>query len=410
VPTVKGRTAKLVWRTQFIESCRARIDDLASRYVDVVWQQLPGYEPSRVQLDDLTDVVTHNLHSLLDYVLDPDSVGEEEEDRAREVGSARALQEVPLDTIVLSFRAAERLLWEEFVQQLGPTHVAQLQVELRNVARACDWLQSIMIDAYRQTQEQLTVHNERLGSDLLSMLVLGHANQSILSRHARLLGLDLDGCYQIAAFAASSTVVEDLLHLRRQVVAIVERSVGRRITSGTVRGCELLLIPGGLGEPAVTELRTVLDRARRLNAYITLGAAVDGLPAAGDSGQQALQAMEVVQGRVVAGSLHGYDELLLDVLVSGDAAAAGRLHDVYHAAIDGQTHLEETLLAFLGANLSIRDAAASLFVHPNTIVYRLERVRALTGIDPRDAWSLVHFVLAVRACSTATAGMTVVSD
>jgi DNA-binding PucR family transcriptional regulator len=387
-----------VRRAQVIDRCRARVDDLASRYVDVVWQRLPGYEPSRVQLADLTGAIVANLNSLLDYVLDPASVGQEEELRARDLGTARALQAVPLDGIVLSFRAAERLLWEEFVRQLGTTDVDDLQDELRNVALACDWLQSLVIAAYRETQEQLTVHNERLGTDLLSMLVLGHADPPVLARHARVLGLEMDHRYQVAAFAASSPEVEDMLRLRRQVLAILEASVGGRITSGAVRGSELLLVPGELSDLVVTKLRSCLELAAGLQAYVTLGVAVDGLAAVGESGQQALQAMDVARGRGIVGPFHRYDDLLLQVLVKGDGAAAARLHDVYHAGIAGQAHLEQTLVAFLEANLSIRDAAAHLFVHPNTIMYRLERVRHLTGVDPRDAWSLVHLVLAVRGC------------
>jgi DNA-binding PucR family transcriptional regulator len=44
----------------------------------------------------------------------------------------------------------------------------------------------------------------------------------------------------------------------------------------------------------------------------------------------------------------------------------------------------ETVAAYLDAGRSVEAAARKLFVHPNTVRYRLRRARELTGWDPLD--------------------------
>ena len=43
----------------------------------------------------------------------------------------------------------------------------------------------------------------------------------------------------------------------------------------------------------------------------------------------------------------------------------------------------ETLRAYLDCDLDVGRAARALYVHPNTVRYRLRRIGELTGLDPR---------------------------
>ena len=56
----------------------------------------------------------------------------------------------------------------------------------------------------------------------------------------------------------------------------------------------------------------------------------------------------------------------------------------------------ETISAFLACRQNVRDTAAALHVHPNTLRYRLERISTLTTIDLTDATSLFELQLALR--------------
>ncbi|MFH1939966.1 MAG: helix-turn-helix domain-containing protein, partial [bacterium] len=58
--------------------------------------------------------------------------------------------------------------------------------------------------------------------------------------------------------------------------------------------------------------------------------------------------------------------------------------------------LLETLQGFFDNNLSITQTAKALFVHRNTLLYRLERVKKITGLDPKKFDDAVQLRLALK--------------
>ena len=73
-------------------------------------------------------------------------------------------------------------------------------------------------------------------------------------------------------------------------------------------------------------------------------------------------------------------------MLVGDLTARRQLVGRAYALLaGGQGALLDTLLAYLGTGRSLEAAARSLYVHPNTVRYRLRRVAEITGWDPLDA-------------------------
>lgn len=85
-------------------------------------------------------------------------------------------------------------------------------------------------------------------------------------------------------------------------------------------------------------------------------------------------------------------ELLPERALMGDASAIVALHtDVMRPLADAGPTLIETLDAYLDCGGAIEACARKLFVHPNTVRYRLKRITDFTGRDPtqpRDAYVL----------------------
>ncbi|MDT9593323.1 helix-turn-helix domain-containing protein [Nocardioides zeae] len=78
------------------------------------------------------------------------------------------------------------------------------------------------------------------------------------------------------------------------------------------------------------------------------------------------------------------DDLLAELVVHADPAALAALRERALAPLDGQradtrARLEETLRAWLLHQGRREDVAAALFVHPQTVRYRMGRVRELWG-------------------------------
>lgn len=94
----------------------------------------------------------------------------------------------------------------------------------------------------------------------------------------------------------------------------------------------------------------------------------------------------------------GPDDLLLDQLLVDNERVAQALHRRVHGALAGRDHdglLTSTLARYLDCG-SVPETAKTEHVHANTVLYRLNRVKALCGLDPRVPADAALLVLAFR--------------
>ena len=59
-----------------------------------------------------------------------------------------------------------------------------------------------------------------------------------------------------------------------------------------------------------------------------------------------------------------------------------QLQDTLHQASLRKFNMEETLRCLLEQNLNTSLAAKALFIHRNTLLFRLAKLRSSTGLDP----------------------------
>ncbi len=86
------------------------------------------------------------------------------------------------------------------------------------------------------------------------------------------------------------------------------------------------------------------------------------------------------------------DELLPERALAGDGHARRHLvDDIYLPLLRARGTLIETLAAYFDRGSSVEGTGRALFVHPNTVRYRLKQVGELTGYTPsvpRHAFTL----------------------
>ncbi|MGB7425936.1 MAG: helix-turn-helix domain-containing protein, partial [Ornithinimicrobium sp.] len=96
------------------------------------------------------------------------------------------------------------------------------------------------------------------------------------------------------------------------------------------------------------------------------------------------------------------DDLLAERTLLGEAPARRALVDrVYTPLRDSGSSLLETAHAYLESGGAIEATARVLFVHSNTVRYRLGRIEDLVALDlssPREAWT-AQIALAVGRLS-----------
>ena len=79
------------------------------------------------------------------------------------------------------------------------------------------------------------------------------------------------------------------------------------------------------------------------------------------------------------------DDLLPERALSGDGHARRQLvQEVFVPLADAGSAVLETVSSFLDHGGSIEGTARAMFVHANTVRYRLRRAAEVTGLTPND--------------------------
>jgi DNA-binding PucR family transcriptional regulator len=156
-----------------------------------------------------------------------------------------------------------------------------------------------------------------------------------------------------------------------------------------VQGNRLILVVGGVDDPIAAAERFA---GRFGPGPVIAGPLVRDLQTASISVRAALAALRAAPAWPDAPRPAGADDLLPERALDGDPdARAALISDVYEPLLGGGHALLDTLTTYLEQGSSLEATARLLFVHPNTVRYRLRRVAELTDYTPsagRDGFTL----------------------
>jgi DNA-binding PucR family transcriptional regulator len=156
-----------------------------------------------------------------------------------------------------------------------------------------------------------------------------------------------------------------------------------------VHGNRLILVVGGCDDPIAAAERFA---GRFGPGPVIAGPLVRDLRTASVSARAALAALRAAPAWPDAPRPAGADDLLPERALDGDPdARAALISDVYAPLLGGGHALLDTLTTYLEQGSSLEATARMLFVHPNTVRYRLRRVAELTEYTPsagRDGFTL----------------------
>jgi DNA-binding PucR family transcriptional regulator len=233
---------------------------------------------------------------------------------------------------------------------------------------------------YAGAAEARGAWDARLEALVVDGIVRGDAEESLLSRAAA-LGWDLD---EQATVLIGNPPSEDAPAVLYGVRSRAARA-GHGVLVG-VQGSRLVVVVGGVtGDP--TPLRRLAEAFGE--GPVVVGPTVPALADAYRSAAEALSAFRAVVAWPSAPRPVLAADLLPERALAGDPEAERQLiDDVVRPLTTHGGLLIETLDAYLDAGGVLEASARQLFVHPNTVRYRLRRITELTGrtpSDPRDA-------------------------
>lgn len=328
----------------------------------------------------------------------------------------RARHQVPLTASLHAYRLAHRTYWTF-------TRDALLVLDahedaLRSITMLSDfWIElfdhvgAVLAEAHAIEERLITGQNGRGDARLMEELLRGFPPADAeAQRLCALCGIRTDVALAVAVarpVRATNGKPMDLDATLRSLVRLLEQILPRAVFGRLI----------DIREGAVTAIvcseshasRGVADALRRsglarrgvagTTALVGLSrdaAEVAGLPAALEEAQ--LAAQFALPSRPI---LHFADVDLPEFLLRRAAPAAFRLIPEWARQFsnlgDGQPkQLLRTIRAFAECSFNVKQTAKRLDVHTNTIYFRLNRIKQLTGIDPRTYSGTNRLLTALR--------------
>jgi DNA-binding PucR family transcriptional regulator len=238
--------------------------------------------------------------------------------------------------------------------------------------------------AYADAAEARGNWDSRMEASVVDAVVRGDTGPELLSRAAA-----LNWDTTAPATVVVGTPPPGRENAASQDVRDIATRHGRAALTD-VHGTYLVAIVSGQLTPTEKVFGALLDAFS--DGPVVIGPTAPMLTAAYHSASEAISGMNAVAGWRGAPRPVLARELLPERALMGDASAIAALHtDVMRPLADAGPTLTETLDAYLDCGGAIEACARKLFVHPNTVRYRLRRIADFTGRDPtlpRDAYVL----------------------
>jgi hypothetical protein len=234
---------------------------------------------------------------------------------------------------------------------------------------------------YASAAEERGAWHARLRAMLIDALLRGDSPDALRTR-ASALGWTARACVAVVAGAAPDGAPETVLDDAERLC----RTAGLDALAG-LQGDRLVLVvacdDGSLAE-RVARVAVAFGKGP-----VVVGPSVTDIGAARESAAAALAGLRVAAAWPEAPRPVAAADLLPERALDGDAAACAALADVYNALGTAGEAVRETVTTYLAAGGSIEATGRALFLHPNTVRYRLRKAFDATGVpltEPRGAF------------------------
>jgi DNA-binding PucR family transcriptional regulator len=214
---------------------------------------------------------------------------------------------------------------------------------------------------------------------VVDAVVRGETDHALVSR-ASALGWDAAAAVRVVVGSPASGPLQRPGTLRREA-----GRAGRSVLVGVQGSRQVVLV----SEPAADHTGPTEIPASLAAGFgpgpVVVGPVADDLAGAHASARDALAGLRAAAGWPGAPRPVAADDLLPERALSGDAVARARLIEAVAAPIAAAGgELRHTLEVYLEGGGVLESCARALFVHPNTVRYRLRRVTEITGLSPTD--------------------------
>jgi hypothetical protein len=374
--------------------------DTLTRRLAAEIQLPPGFGRSGY-LRSVVQACRDGIRTLLLQLHDPRQHHTAELSRLGRAGERQAEMGVPLEVLLSAYRLAARVVWHEVIGEAGRERELEPATVLAVSEQVLDYLDQIsgaVGRAYLETRERLMRQRDRDRDRLLQRLLVGDVGDDV-RRLAATLDLELAPPYRVlACWVPPGIDADPVLEAQWSFagallvgdepgtwIALVRADADvARMASSAAKALDHERGPTGDGGiplrvgvgPVAQRLEDIADAARRARRALAVGAHLDP------------------------------DALVHDDREVGVFSALTRDHDELRAHVQhvlgpvlegGRAGMLLATLEALVNTRGVNEAAAQLGIHRHTVVYRLQRLRDLLGVDLDDPAQRHRLWLALQA-------------
>ncbi|MFS3128774.1 PucR family transcriptional regulator [Nocardioides sp. Bht2] len=263
---------------------------------------------------------------------------------------------------------------------LGPERAAPVHAGVLRYSRE---LAFATADVYARAAEARGAWDARLEALVVDSVFRAEPDETLLSRASALGWRSANSVAVVLGGAGDGPQVDAFDRIRR-----LARERATDVLCA-VQGDRMVVVLGGVEDAA--QVATAIS-GQFAPGPVVLGPVAPDLPRAHLSARAAIAAYRVASAWPAAPRPVSAEDLLPERALSGDSLARERLiAEVFDVLVGARGTLIETLDAYFAHGSSVEATGRSLFVHPNTVRYRLRQVADLTGLSPtqaRDAYTL----------------------
>jgi hypothetical protein len=287
---------------------------------------------------------------------------------------------ISLQQTVQLIKVTIEVVEDQVPRLAAPEHRAKVREEVLRFSREVAFAAARV---YARAAETRGSWDVRLQALLVDALMRGDTADVIASRAAALGWSDASPVAVAVGRSPGGDAGAVLVTVHRMA-----RRMGVEVIGG-VHGERLVLVLGGASDPLSTTEKLLPTFGA---GPVVVGPAVPNLDEATTSARSALAGFRAAPGWPGTPRPVSAADLLAERVLAGDLEARRILRqEVYGSLIRAGGELLETLDAFLAAGGVLESAARALFVHPNTVRYRLRRISEISGLSPllpRHAFAL----------------------
>ncbi|MGH2715940.1 MAG: PucR family transcriptional regulator [Thermoleophilaceae bacterium] len=400
-----------------IERVSGRLDEIGRTMVERYRAEMADYASldDEVLYGDVMAISIETLRSLLANLERGELVEDDRLEALREGGARRVRQGVALDSLLHAYRIWGQVVWEAILTAASPDRPAEREAALHIAGRMIqhiDLVSTAVARAYLDEAQGIWSDRETIRRDLLEALVSGKADAESVTRQGASLRLDLREAY-VAVVARGSEIeaergeerpLPERVAMRRAVEAAKARLLpaSGSLLVGVRQGEVVILYPAESpveAEPLAEQCSGFAAAVARDGFGVGVGSWHPGLSGIATSYAESRAAVEEAVGRG-DGLPVPFAEIMVQYILRSSPLSDRILADSLEPIRDYDAlrgaELVATLRAYFQSGFNLTRSAECLSIHPNTVVYRLRRIRELTGRDPHDPDDLLLLTLGLK--------------